>query len=223
MACARGCTTTASASSLRAGRTHPAFHGDVSVGTWPRLRPGRFFFPIATHEQGRTGHARPRRFRAFLPLPMNHRITFPSVHAMGGTPFVAEVSAPTPDLAVREVLEHCAREGIALEYLRLHDIQDLKGARLDDLKLSNCKLSSVNLSGASLTGVHIEHCTFAKVVADHSTRMDRSMLDGVTFEDCALNGASLKAASLSGLRFEFTEANALDLEGASIDGLRSIR
>ncbi|WP_295978793.1 pentapeptide repeat-containing protein [uncultured Variovorax sp.] len=154
---------------------------------------------------------------------MNHRITFPSVHSMGGRPFVAEASAPTPDLAVREVLEHCAREGIALEYLRLHDIQDLKGARLDGLKLSNCKLSSVNLSGASLAGTRVEHCTFAKVVADRGTRLDGSVLDSVTFEDCLLNGATFKAASLSSLRFEFTEANALDLEGASVDGLRSIQ
>jgi len=154
---------------------------------------------------------------------MTHRIHFPSIHGAAGKGFTAEVEAPSAALAVREVLEHCAREGIALEYLQIAGIGSLKGARLDGLKLSNCRLQVVNLCGASLKGTRIEHCAFAKVVADDGTHFDGAMLDDVTFEDCAINGASFKAASLSGLRFEFTEARALDLENASINGLRSVR
>ncbi|HWW27261.1 MAG TPA: pentapeptide repeat-containing protein [Caulobacter sp.] len=124
---------------------------------------------------------------------------------------------------MREVLEHCAREGIALEYLRLHDIQDLKGARLDGLKLSNCKVSSVNLSGASLTGARIEHTAFLKVVADCETKLDRAMLDDVQFEDCALNEMSMRSAACSGLRFEFTTARSLDVSEATFHGVRQVR
>lgn len=154
---------------------------------------------------------------------MTHRIHFPSIHGAAGKGFTAEVEAPSAALAVREVLEHCAREGIALEYLQIAGIGSLKGAKLDGLKLSHCRLQVLNLCGASLKGARIEHCTFAKVVADQSTHLDGAMLDDVTFEDCALNGASFKGASLAGLRFEFTEARALDLENASINGLRSVR
>ena len=154
---------------------------------------------------------------------MTHRISFPSIHGAAGKAFIAEVDAPSAALAVREVLEHCAREGIALEYLQIAGIGSLKGAKLDGLKLSTCRLQVIDLCGASLKGVRIEHCTLAKVVADSSTHFDSAMLDDVTFEDCAINGASFRGASLSGLRFEFTEARALDLANASINGLRSVR
>jgi hypothetical protein len=42
-------------------------------------------------------------------------------------------------------------------------IPDLRGARLDGLKLRNCRLQSVNLSGASLTKSYIEHTAFLRV------------------------------------------------------------
>jgi len=165
---------------------------------------------------------RPRRSRGFLPLPMNHRITFPSVHSMGGTPFVAEVSAPTHDLAVREVLEHCARESIALEYLHLHNIQDLRGARLDGLKLSNCKLTSVDLSGASLVGARVEHTRMLKVAANSATTFDRAWLEDVQLEECALNGWSMRDAVCSGLRLEGTTARGWRVDRTNFDGVRFI-
>src|SRR4051794_9384915 len=108
---------------------------------------------------------------------MNHRITFPSVHPHGGTPFIAEAWAPTRELAIREVLEHCASEGVALAYVQLTDIADLSGARLDGLKLSDCRLYSVNLSGVTLKGATIEHTTLEKVVADEETRLDTARLE----------------------------------------------
>lgn len=156
-------------------------------------------------------------------MTTTHRIEFPSVHGTFGKLFAAEVSAPSYALAVRDVLEHVASEGITLGHVQIANLPDLEGVKLDGLKLDSCRVSNVNLCGASLKGVRIEHCAFAKVVADSSTHFDGAMLDDVTFEDCAINGASFKGASLAGLRFEFTEARALDLENASINGLRSVR
>lgn len=152
---------------------------------------------------------------------MTHRIHFPSIHGAAGKPFVAEVDAPSAAHAVRTALEHCAAEGIALEYLQITNIDDLKGARLDGLKLSECRLQSVNLCGASLKGSRIGHTRFYKVVADSETKLDRAFLDNVHFDECALNGMSMRGANCSALRFEFTEARGLDLENASINGLRS--
>lgn len=153
---------------------------------------------------------------------MQHRITFPSIHGPGGTPLVAEVSAPTRDLAAREVLEHCAREGISLDYLVISDIADLDGARLDGLKLSNCRLQSVNLSGASLTGARIEHTRFLKVVAYEKTSMDRAWLEDVQFEECLINGLSMKDAACSGLRFEGTTARGWHVERTDFNGVRFV-
>jgi uncharacterized protein YjbI with pentapeptide repeats len=153
---------------------------------------------------------------------MNHKIIFPSVHSMGGQPFIAEVSAPSEMLAIREVLEHCAREGIALEYVRIANVAGLEAARLDGLRLSFCKLANVNLCGASLVGSVFADTSFLKVLADSRTCFDTAKLNNVELDDCVFNGASFKAACLTALRFHFTEARALRLEDASINGLRSV-
>jgi hypothetical protein len=154
---------------------------------------------------------------------MNHRITFPSVYGSAGKAFIAEVDAPSPALAVREVLEHCAREGVALEHVQIANVADLDGARMDGLKLDSCCVSNVKLSGASVKGARIEHTAFLKVVADPTTKLDDAMLDDVRFEDCALNGLSLKGASCDGLRFEFTTARGLNVEDARFNGVRQVR
>lgn len=152
-----------------------------------------------------------------------HRVTFPSTHAFGGQPFTAEASAPTPALATREVLEHCAREGIVLEYLSISDIQDLKGAHLDGLKLSNCKVRNVDFSGASLKGARIEHTRLFKSFADQGTKLDGASLENVHFDESTIDGLSMKSATCSALRFEFSSARDLDVKDTVFHGLRQIR
>jgi hypothetical protein len=154
---------------------------------------------------------------------MNHRILFPSIHGTAGKPFIAEVPAPTRELAIREVLEHCAAEGIALEYVQVTDIADLTAAKLDGLKLSNCLLRSVNLSGVALKGATVEHTTFEKVFADNRTCLDAALLENVRFVECVLNGMSAKGAQMSAIRFEFTSAVGVNVESVNFRGARQIR
>ena len=154
---------------------------------------------------------------------MNHRITFPSVHAQGGIPFVTEVSAPSEALAIRKVLEQHARDGKALEYVKIADVSELPGAKLDGLKLSHCVVRNVNLTGVSLKGATFSDTTFDKVVADATTRMDSATFENVQFIGCALNGLRAPRAQFVGVHFTDTTTRGLDVEGASFYGARTFR
>lgn len=151
-------------------------------------------------------------------------ITFPSIHGPGrGVDFHAQADADSYDHAVRAVLEACAAQGHALDHVVLSGISNLRAARLDGLKLSNCRLEGVDLTGASLRGSRIEHTTFDRVHADHSTRLDSAVLEVVRFVGCSLNGMVAKGLQARALRFEDTTAIGLDVENAEFVGVRTMR
>lgn len=153
-----------------------------------------------------------------------YNITFPSIHGPGrGVDFRAQADAGSYDHAVRAVLEACAAQGVELDYVVLADLPDLRGAKLEGLKLTNCRLQSVVLTGASLRGARIEHTTFDRVHADHSTHLDGAVLEAVRFVGCSLNGMVAKGLQGRALRFEDTTAIGVDVENAEFMGVRTMR
>lgn len=152
-----------------------------------------------------------------------YNITFPSIHGPGrGVDFHAQADAGSYDHAVRAVLEACAAQGVTLDHVVLAHLPNLRGARLDGLKLANCLLQSVVLTEVSLRGAHIEHTTFDHVHADKSTRFDGAFLNAVRFVGCSLNEMAAKGLQASAIRFEGTTAIGWDVENAEFRGVRII-
>lgn len=147
------------------------------------------------------------------------KINFPSVHGAGHQAFHAEADAPTEALAVRSVLEACAAQGMALQYVVLKNITGLVDARLDGLKLTGCKLDSVDLSGASLRGAVIKESKLYSVLANERTHLDDAMVWGVEFEGCDMNGIHAPRLNADTIRFYRCTVNDWHVEDAQFDGL----
>ncbi|KQP19956.1 hypothetical protein [Pseudorhodoferax sp. Leaf265] len=134
-----------------------------------------------------------------------YHITFPSIHGSTGRAFDAEADAPTEALAVRSVLEACAKQGVTLDYVVLSHLHGLDGAWLDGLRLNGCKVEDSDLSGASWRAARIKGTTFRNVLADGRTHFDDSLIWNVEFAHCTMNG--LHAPRLNGISVHFNQCN----------------
>lgn len=196
----------------------PVFVRQGRLSPW--LRPAGFLFERLQHKNKAKRPRASRRFREPLSKPMKHRIEF-SPRRLGAQAYVAEVEAPTYQLAQRTALEHAAANGITLAHLNIHGVSDLKEARLDGINFLNCGLANVSFVKASLKGATFIDCTLDHVEADDTTDMSGATLERVDIDCSRFRGTSLRNANIVALRLFQTDAAGLDLTGATVHTLKA--
>lgn len=124
-------------------------------------------------------------------------ITFQSCYP-GGTPWHVRIDgAPSEDVARRAALEHAARTGEALHFLRL-DGMDLCDGHYEGLKLVNCSASGVNWSGSKLSGAVFDGCTLERSL------FQRVKARAASFTACNMAGAIWTGADATEAQFVAT-------------------